>query len=63
MKKVELRIGGYRAVTGMGGTALRLESIVMTVYGARWVLEIPRGTLCKVYGCLKLCLTSETNIK
>ena len=31
-------------------------NIVMTVCGARWVPEIPEGTLCKAYDCLPTML-------
>ena len=31
-----------------------VNNIVITMYGARWVLEISGGTLCKVYDCLTI---------
>ena len=31
---------------------IRVNNIVISVYGARWVPEIPGGTLCQVYDCL-----------
>ena len=33
-----------------------VSNIVVTMYGARWVLEISEGTLCKVYDCLTTML-------
>ena len=34
----------------------RLHSIVVTMYGDKWVLGISEGTLCKVYECLTAML-------
>ena len=34
---------------------------IITMYGARWVLELSVGSLCNLYKCL--CCTPETNIK
>ena len=34
----------------------RVSNIVITVYGARWVLEILGGSLYKVYDCLMTIL-------
>ena len=39
------------------------NNILIILYGARWVLEISEGTLCKVYDCLTTMLTPESNIK
>ena len=33
-----------------------VNNIVITMYGARWVHEILRGLLCKVYDCLTTML-------
>ena len=33
-----------------------VSNTVVTVCGAGWVLEISRGPLCKVYGCLTAML-------
>ena len=38
-------------------------STIITMYGARCVLEILRGTLCKVYYCPTTKHTPETNTK
>ena len=32
------------------------QYIVITIHGARWVLEMSGGTLCKVYNCLTTLL-------
>ena len=29
-----------------------VDHIVITMYGARWVLELSGGSLCKLYNCL-----------
>ena len=33
-----------------------VNNIVTTMYGARWVVEISGGTLCKVHDCLATVL-------
>ena len=33
-----------------------VNSIVITLYGARWILEISGGTFCKVYYHLSIIL-------
>ena len=38
-----------------------ISNIVVTMYGAKWVLEILGGTLCKVYDCLTIRLCTPIN--
>ena len=33
-----------------------VNNTVITMYGARWVPEIMRGSLCKIYDCLNTLL-------
>ena len=40
-----------------------INNIVITMYGARWLLEISRGPLYKLYDCVTTLLTPETNTK
>ena len=42
----------YRAVYIVNNT-------VTTIYGAKWVLEISGGTLCKVHDCLTAMLCAR----
>ena len=39
------------------------NNVVITMYGARWELEISERTLCKIYNCLTSMCIPETNIK
>ena len=39
----EVQIGGYKTVMGN-----IVSNVVITMYGASWVLEISEGTLCKI---------------
>ena len=45
---------GHRGVTYSIGNIVK--NIMITMYGARWVLKILGGTLCKVYDCLTTML-------
>ena len=62
---------GWKMVKGLISTNRQLQNshwdvnystgnivnyIVVTMYGARWILELLRGTLSKVYDCLTATL-------
>ena len=34
----------------------RVSNIVMTMYGAGWIIEILRCTICRIYDCLATVL-------
>lgn len=43
-------------------TGNSVDDIVIAMGGAKWVLEIPGGTLSKLYDCLTTVPYTETNI-
>ena len=39
-----------------------VNNTVITTCSARWALDLPGESLCKLYKCLPLCCTPKTNI-
>ena len=51
----------YRVIMYSIGNVV--NNIVITMYGARWVLRLSGGSLHKLHNCLSLCCIPETSIK